>query len=96
MWQFWGSSYPINWYWPYYYEDAAVRPTGYNGPCSGNGLIQLFGYAPIVPSYFGRRYAYGHIVENDRHMIVSGGIGCSNLPIRFGRPPEIVVVDLEG
>ena len=27
-------------------------------------------------------------------MIVSGGLGCSSLPIRFGSPPEIVVVDL--
>jgi prepilin-type N-terminal cleavage/methylation domain-containing protein len=24
MWEFWGSSYPINWYWPYYYTDASV------------------------------------------------------------------------
>jgi predicted MPP superfamily phosphohydrolase len=29
-------------------------------------------------------------------MIVSGGIGTSILPIRFGVPPEIVVVDLGG
>lgn len=23
-WRFWGSSYPINWYWPYYYNDSEV------------------------------------------------------------------------
>jgi predicted MPP superfamily phosphohydrolase len=27
-------------------------------------------------------------------LIVSGGLGCSTLPIRFGSPPEIVLVDL--
>jgi predicted MPP superfamily phosphohydrolase len=52
------------------------------------------GFAPIVPSKFKRRYVYGHVVEENRHLIVSGGIGCSGLPVRFGSPPEIVVVDL--
>ena len=37
------------------------------------GQVRLFGWSPIVPSRFGNRYAYGHIVENDRHLIVSGG-----------------------
>lgn len=60
------------------------------------GQVSLLGYTPIVPSRFGSRYAYGHIVEDGRHMIVSGGLGCSGLPIRFGRPPEIVIVDLGG
>jgi predicted MPP superfamily phosphohydrolase len=27
-------------------------------------------------------------------MIVSGGLGCSQLPIRLGAPPEIVIVEL--
>lgn len=58
------------------------------------GQVRLLGYAPVVPSRFKRRYVYGHIVEDNRHLIVSGGIGCSGLPIRFGSPPEIVVVEL--
>ncbi|HXV32034.1 MAG TPA: metallophosphoesterase [Sinorhizobium sp.] len=56
------------------------------------GQVRLAGYAPVVPSRFG--YAYGHIVEDDRNLIVSGGLGCSMAPIRFGVPPEIVVIDL--
>lgn len=60
------------------------------------GQVRIFGYAPVVPSRFGSRYAYGHIVEAKRHMIVSGGLGCSSLPIRFGSPPEIVVIELGG
>ncbi len=58
------------------------------------GQVRIFGYSPIVPSKFKNRYAYGHIVEVNRHLIVSGGLGCSGLPVRFGSPPEIVVVDL--
>jgi uncharacterized protein len=58
------------------------------------GQIRLFGYSPIVPSSYGNRFAYGHIVENGRHMIVSGGLGCSFAPVRLGVPPEIVLVRL--
>lgn len=58
------------------------------------GQVQFFGYAPVVPSIYGRRYLYGHIVERDRDLVVSGGLGCSGVPIRFGRPPEIVIVEL--
>lgn len=25
-WEFWGSSYPSNWYWPYYYREGLVPP----------------------------------------------------------------------
>ena len=69
------------------------------------GQIRLFGYAPVVPSRYGNRFAYGHIVETrdsisgslasrPRDLIVSGGLGCSIMPVRFGMPPEIVVVEL--
>jgi uncharacterized protein len=58
------------------------------------GQIRLFGYSPMVPSRYGNRFAYGHIVESGRHMIVSGGLGCSIAPVRLGVPPEIVLVRL--
>ncbi len=45
-----------------------------------------------VPSKYGARYAYGHIVENSRHMLVSGGLGTSIFPARLGVPPEILHV----
>lgn len=80
------------------------------------GQIRLFGYSPKVPSRFGNRYAYGHVIENGKHLIVSGGLGTSGgnlhtinqklarklgrlgdkiFHVRFGVPPEIVIVDLE-
>ena len=56
------------------------------------GQIRLFGWSPIVPSEFGHRFAYGHIEEAGRHLIVTGGLGTSIVPIRFGVPPEIVFI----
>jgi uncharacterized protein len=58
------------------------------------GQVRLLGFAPVVPSKFGSRYCYGHIVETGRNLIVSGGLGCSGLPVRFGSPPEIVLIEL--
>lgn len=58
------------------------------------GQVRLFGYSPLVPSRYGNRYAYGHVVEDDRHLIVSGGLGMSILPIRFGVRPELLAIDL--
>jgi hypothetical protein len=48
----------------------------------------------FVPSRYGARFAYGHIVEHDRHLIVSGGLGTSIIPARFGVPPEILHIEL--
>ncbi|MCA0954545.1 metallophosphoesterase [Mameliella alba] len=58
------------------------------------GQVAPFGRPIVVPSKYGRRFAYGHHVENARQLVVSGGLGYSGLPIRIGRPPEIVLVDL--
>ena len=60
------------------------------------GQIRILGYSPRVPSRFGNRYAYGHVVEGGRDLIVSAGLGVSTLPVRFGVPPEIVLVRLGG
>ncbi len=58
------------------------------------GQVRLFGWSPYVPSEFGARFAHGRVTENGRDMIISAGLGTSGPPIRFGIPPEIVVVDL--
>jgi uncharacterized protein len=58
------------------------------------GQVRLFGWSPVVPSRFGNRYAYGHIIESDRNLIVSGGLGFSILPVRFGMRPEVLLLEL--
>lgn len=58
------------------------------------GQVRLFGWSPMVPSRFGNRFAYGHVRENGRDLIVSGGIGCSIAPVRFGVVPEITLIEV--
>lgn len=61
------------------------------------GQIRLMGWSPFIPSRYGMRYAYGHIQENDRDLVVSAGLGGHCLmgrPIRIGAPPELVMIDL--
>jgi predicted MPP superfamily phosphohydrolase len=60
----------------------------------GQVNLPLFG-RPVVPSRFGQRFAYGHVVEGGRHLYVGGGVGTSIIPVRFRVPPEIVVLSLE-
>jgi uncharacterized protein len=57
----------------------------------GQVYLPLIG-RPVIPSGFGQRFAYGHIVEGGRNMIVSGGLGLTGIPVRFGVPPEIAIV----
>ena len=59
------------------------------------GQMRIFGWSPIVPSRYGGRFAYGHMRENC-DIVVSGGLGCTALPIRINMPPEIVLVTLGG
>jgi predicted MPP superfamily phosphohydrolase len=49
---------------------------------------------PMMPSYYGERYARGHIVEDGKHLLVTSGVGTSGLPIRFLAPPEVLHLTL--
>jgi len=41
-------------------------------------------------------YIYGHYSAGGRDLVVSGGLGMSIVPVRFGVPPEIVLIRLGG
>jgi predicted MPP superfamily phosphohydrolase len=58
------------------------------------GQVRFFGWSPVVPSEYGNRFAYGHVREGQRDLIVSGGIGCSIVPFRLGVVPEITVIEV--
>lgn len=63
------------------------------------GQFRVFGHSPVVPSRYGSKYAYGHVTEprpdgSMCDLLVSGGLGCSIAPVRFGVPPEIVLLEL--
>ena len=47
----------------------------------------------IVPSKYGRKYAYGLSYNKNKKIFVSRGLGTSILPVRFNCFPEIVVIE---
>jgi predicted MPP superfamily phosphohydrolase len=64
------------------------------GHTHGGQIRVPFMWPAFVPSQYGARFAYGHIVEGGRDLIVSGGLGTSVVPMRIGVPPEIVHIEL--
>jgi len=58
------------------------------------GQVRLFGWSPIIGSRYGQRFAYGLVEEEGRRLVVSGGLGCSVFPVRFGVVPEILRIRL--
>lgn len=48
----------------------------------------------ILRRRYGLDRIYGHIVEKNRHLIISAGLGTSYAPVRFMRPPEVVEIRL--
>lgn len=58
------------------------------------GQIRIPFYGAIfTASEFQDRYVQGLIIENDKKLITTRGIGVSILPIRFNCVPEIVVIE---
>ena len=49
----------------------------------------------ISSSRLGERYERGHVFENGHHLFVTTGIATSILAVRFGVPPEIVLLTLQ-
>jgi predicted MPP superfamily phosphohydrolase len=64
------------------------------GHTHGGQIRVPFLWPAFVPSQYGARFAYGHIVEGGRNLIVSGGLGTSVVPMRIGVPPEILQIEL--
>lgn len=46
--------------------------------------------------HYGYDLVYGHIVQRNRHLIISAGLGTSYAPVRFMRPPEVVELTIGG
>lgn len=59
----------------------------------GQIALPVIGRFPVA-SHYGQRYAYGHVFERNRHLVVSAGLGVSGFPVRLGVPPEIVLVEV--
>ncbi len=64
-----------------------------SGHTHGGEINLPFLGSPIVPSEFGQRYRKGHIIEDGRHLYVSGGVATLS-GFRFLNPPEISILKL--
>jgi predicted MPP superfamily phosphohydrolase len=64
----------------------------FSGHTHGGQVYLPFIGRPVIPSAYGQRFAYGHIEEGGRHLIVSSGLGVTGIPVRFMVPPEIALV----
>lgn len=53
-----------------------------------------WGGTSATMSRYGDRYACGVVRENGRTLVVSGGLGTSVLPFRFGARPDIWLVEI--
>lgn len=81
---------------PDYFAEGDRRPMLQISGHTHGGQFTLFGRRPMTPSEYGDRYAIGHIREEERHLIVSAGLGYSGLPFRFGVPPELTLIEITG
>ncbi|HEX4736373.1 MAG TPA: metallophosphoesterase [Allosphingosinicella sp.] len=61
------------------------------------GQIALPFFGPLLTgSDYGRRYACGIIREHGSVLVVTAGLGTSHVPLRFGAPPDIWLIELGG
>jgi uncharacterized protein len=61
------------------------------------GQIKIPGIGVVTnASRAPRHWTHGLIVEDDRYLYVSAGLGTSGIPLRIGVPPEFAVLDVNG
>lgn len=81
---------------PDYIEDVSVANTdlALAGHTHG-GQVRIFGVAPIVNSHYGNRFLTG-LAHNTAKtpLIITNGIGTSQMPVRIGAPAEVIVITL--
>lgn len=79
---------------PYVFNQSPDRINLMVSGHTHGGQINFLGWAPFVFNRPDKQFLVGHIVDQDRHLFVSRGLGCSAIPLRIGAWPEIVVMDL--
>lgn len=81
---------------PDYVEDVSIANTdlALAGHTHG-GQVCVFGVAPVLNSHYGNRFLTGLAYNTLKTpLIVTNGIGTSQLPIRLGAPAEIIMITL--
>lgn len=81
---------------PDYVEDVSIANTdlALAGHTHG-GQVRVFGKAPIQNSHYGMRFLTGLVYNSTQTpLIITNGIGTSQLPVRIGAPAEIIMITL--
>ncbi len=59
------------------------------------GQMTLFGlWTPFIPSGYGNKYRTGLVKSEYSKVLVTNGVGCIGLPMRFFAPPQINIIYL--
>ena len=58
------------------------------------GQVDLPFVGRPITRHYDLEWIHGHYEVDGRHLVVSAGLGCTYLPVRFGVPPEITLVRL--
>lgn len=74
------------------FSDAKIMFSGHTH--GGQVRFPIIG-APITSSSFTEETMKGFAIIKDRILIISSGLGEVGLPIRFGVPPEIMIIELK-
>lgn len=64
-----------------------------SGHTHGGQICLPFFGGIFTPSKWEQRFNKGYIIENNKHIYVTSGLGFC-VPFRFGNPPEIVILEL--
>lgn len=64
-----------------------------SGHTHGGEIYLPFLGAPFVPSEYGQEYRKGYVVENNKHIYISGGVA-SLSRMRFFNPPEVSILTI--
>ncbi len=71
-------------------KDVSLTLSGHTH--GGEVVLPILG-APFVPSAYGGKYSKGYVVENNKHLFVTSGVGTLSRH-RLLNPPEIVLLNL--
>ena len=58
------------------------------------GQFRLLGWSPRIPSTYGEKYLSGWVEENGHSMLVSNGVGCSAVNLRWGALAQAHLITL--
>jgi len=82
---------------PVWFADLPAGPFLMLAGHTHGGQIKLPGIGILSnASKAPRRWSHGLIAEHGKHLYVTSGLGTSNIPLRIGVAPEIVLMEVSG